>query len=92
MIGGFSPFVGTTLGYQGANQFYGGADTRRALASQATGNESPAELFALGAADKAAALQQAQGRFNYQYATAWQEANDRKRREENERGRFNAFA
>lgn len=91
-IGG-SFLVGPTLGYQGANQFFNGADTRLALANRVTGQESPAELAGIGAQDKAAALQQAQGGINYEYATAWQEANDRRRREEAQRNqnRLNVF-
>ncbi len=88
--GGFLP-IGPTLGYDGANQFFGGADTRMALANGVTGQETPAELASLGAQDKTAALKQAAGNTQYLYATAWDEANRRKQAEARQRGGLNVF-
>lgn len=64
-----------------AGNWFAVSDKRLALMSKVTGNESPSELGAIYAQDKKLALQEAQYKIEYDYTTAWQDANRQHRKD-----------
>jgi hypothetical protein len=84
LVSGFPAGLASSAG----NDMFNYADARIALTNSVTGNETPEELVEIQRLDKGLELKQEQAKFNYQYATAWQEQQDQliqKNREQKKR-------
>jgi len=74
-------------GYGSLDKVWATSDARYKLMSQVRPDMTPAEIGFMGALDKRLALENVQAKVQYEYMTAWTDANMRHYQKEQERKR-----